>query len=186
MRRMRSTSPPKSACPGVSTMLILVSRPAHRQVLGQDGDAPLALQRVGVHHPLLHLLVLAEGARLAQHVVDQRRLAVVDVGDDGDIANRHGSRVFSWRKQKTRALHRGSPRSRGAVNNNATIDTCEEVRPSPAHRAPVAPLHATANLPHHNHPRRTTTTPPVPCNHPVNRKNPASPPNGYGFRLSPE
>ena len=31
--------------------------PAHRRVLGKDGDASFPLQRVRVHHPLLHLLV---------------------------------------------------------------------------------------------------------------------------------
>ena len=30
--------------------------------------------------------VLAEGAALPQHGVHERRLAVVDVGDDGDVA----------------------------------------------------------------------------------------------------
>ena len=33
------------------------------------------------------LLVGAEDAALAQHGVDERGLAVVDVGDDGDVAN---------------------------------------------------------------------------------------------------
>jgi hypothetical protein len=63
--------------------------PAHRRVLRQDGDAPLALERVGVHHALLHDLVLAKGARLSQHLVDERRLAVVDVRDDGDVPDLH-------------------------------------------------------------------------------------------------
>ena len=40
---------------------------------------------------LLDLLVLAEDPGLAEHLVHQRRLAVIDVRDDGDIANRHGS-----------------------------------------------------------------------------------------------
>ena len=39
-----------------------------------------------VHHPLGDVLVLGEGAGLAQQLVDQRGLAVVDVGDDGDVA----------------------------------------------------------------------------------------------------
>ena len=43
-----------------------------------------------VHHPLGDLLVRAEGAALAQQLVDQRRLAVVDVGDDGDVADLAG------------------------------------------------------------------------------------------------
>ncbi len=56
-------------------------------VFGQDGDAALALQLVGIHHPLDMGLVGAEGAALVQHGVHQRGLAVVNVGDDGDVAN---------------------------------------------------------------------------------------------------
>jgi hypothetical protein len=55
-------------------------------VLGQDGDAALALQVVRIHHSLGHLLVLTEGVRLAQQSIHQGGLAVVDVGDDGNIA----------------------------------------------------------------------------------------------------
>ena len=55
-------------------------------VLGQDGDAALALELVAVHGPLGHPLVGAEDAGLPEHGVDQRGLAVVDVGDDGDVA----------------------------------------------------------------------------------------------------
>ncbi len=71
-------------------------------VLGQDGDAPLPLQVVGVEDLLPHQLRLAVAAALAQHAIDQRRLAVVDVGDDGHVANilaayRHGG----WRRGKT-------------------------------------------------------------------------------------
>jgi hypothetical protein len=63
--------------------------PAHRRVLREDRDPPLALERVGVHHPLLDDLVLAERAGLPEHLVDESGLAVVDVGDDGDVANLH-------------------------------------------------------------------------------------------------
>jgi hypothetical protein len=63
--------------------------PADAGVLGEDGDPPLALERVGVHHALLHDLVLAEGPALAEHLVHERGLAVIDVGDDGDVANLH-------------------------------------------------------------------------------------------------
>ena len=59
--------------------------------LGEDGDAALTLQVVRVHGALGHLLVLAEGARLRQQPVDQGGLAVVDVGNDGDIAQVHGA-----------------------------------------------------------------------------------------------
>ena len=62
-------------------------------VLGEDGDAAFAFQVVGVEdEPVLAAdepvqLFLAEKAGLAQHVVDQRGFSVVDVGDDGDIAD---------------------------------------------------------------------------------------------------
>ena len=67
---------------------------ADRGVLGQDGDALLALEVHRVHDALVHVLVGPEGAGLPEHGVDQRRLAVVDVGHDGDVAkvfpDRHG------------------------------------------------------------------------------------------------
>ena len=56
-----------------------------RDVLRQNRDAALALLVVGVKHALLYLLVLTEGVRRLQHLVNQRRLAVVDVRDDCDI-----------------------------------------------------------------------------------------------------
>ena len=54
--------------------------------LGEDGDAALALQVVGIHGALGHPLVLAERAGLLQQAIDQRRLAVIDMGDDREIA----------------------------------------------------------------------------------------------------
>ncbi len=57
-----------------------------RRLLGEDRDALLALQVARVHDPVDDGLVGAEGAGLAQHGVDERGLAVVDVGDDGDVA----------------------------------------------------------------------------------------------------
>ena len=56
-------------------------------VLGQDGDAALALQRVAVQKRVLLHLAIAEIAALAQQSIHQRRLAMVDVGDDGNISN---------------------------------------------------------------------------------------------------
>ena len=60
----------------------------HRGVLREDRDALLALEVAGVHDPLGDALglVRGEGAGLAQHRVDERGLAVVDVGNDGDVA----------------------------------------------------------------------------------------------------
>ena len=89
----RSTSPPKSAWPGVSTMLILTCSlrdripDDDRGVLGEDRDPALAFQVVGIHHPFGDLLVFPEGVGLPQQAVDQRGFAVVDMRDDGDIPN---------------------------------------------------------------------------------------------------
>ena len=52
----------------------------------QDGDASLALEVPVIHDALLHVLVVAEGAALLKHLVNQGGLAVVDVRDDGDIS----------------------------------------------------------------------------------------------------
>ena len=64
-----------------------------RGVLGEDGDAALALEVHRVHHAGLRLVVVRalalgapEGAGLAEEGVDQGRLAVVDVGDDRHVA----------------------------------------------------------------------------------------------------
>jgi hypothetical protein len=69
---------------------------AHRRRLGHDRDAALALLVHRVEHPVREVLVRGEHARLAQHRVDQRRLPVVDVGDDRDVAyvltGRHAAR----------------------------------------------------------------------------------------------
>ena len=55
-------------------------------VLGEDGDAALALEVGVVHHPVGHLLIGAERAALPEQRVDERGLAVVDVRDDRDVA----------------------------------------------------------------------------------------------------
>jgi hypothetical protein len=59
---------------------------ADRRVLGEDRDALLALEIHRVHDALIDVLVGAERSRLPEHGVDERRLAVVDVGDDRDVA----------------------------------------------------------------------------------------------------
>ena len=60
--------------------------PEERGDLGEDGDAALPLQRVGIHGALGHLLAGAEGAGGAEQHVDQGRLAMIDMRDDGDVA----------------------------------------------------------------------------------------------------
>ena len=59
---------------------------AHGGILGQDRDAALALQIVGVHDAVDDLLIFAVDAALLEHLVDQGGLAVVNVGDDGDVS----------------------------------------------------------------------------------------------------
>jgi len=61
--------------------------PHERGVLRQDRDALLALEIARVHDALGNFLVGTEGAGLVQHCVDEGGLAVVDVGDDRQVAN---------------------------------------------------------------------------------------------------
>ncbi len=56
-------------------------------VLGQDGDAAFTFQVVGVHDAIDQFLVGAKDAALAEHGVHQRGFAVVNVGNDGNVAN---------------------------------------------------------------------------------------------------
>ena len=59
---------------------------ADGRVLREDRDPLLALEVDRVHDALVHVLVRAEGAGLPEQGVDERRLAVIDVGDDRDVA----------------------------------------------------------------------------------------------------
>jgi hypothetical protein len=66
-----------------------LAMPEHARALGQDGDAAFALLVIGVHGPLGGGLIGAENAGLRQQLVDQGRLAMVDVGDNGDVSQGH-------------------------------------------------------------------------------------------------
>ena len=57
--------------------------------LRKDGNAALAFKVVRIHGTLGHALVVAERAGLFQEHVDERRLAMIDVGNNGDVAQRH-------------------------------------------------------------------------------------------------
>ena len=61
----------------------------HRGAFGEDRDAAFALQIVRIERALGDLLVGAERAALAQQLIDQRRLAVIDMRDDRDVADFH-------------------------------------------------------------------------------------------------
>ena len=94
---------------------------------------PLALEVVVVHHALGDLLVLAEGAALAQQLVDQRGL-VVDVRDDGDVADLAGHGVLVVRRPCTSSglsslVEISSPPAmwpapRKALNSRSAGDAC--------------------------------------------------------------
>ena len=60
--------------------------PRHPDVLGLDGDAPLPLDVHRVEVLLPHLAGVDRPGQL-QDAVGQRRLAVVDVADDGEVAD---------------------------------------------------------------------------------------------------
>jgi hypothetical protein len=78
----------------------LDSAVVHGGVLGEDRDALLPLEIHRVHHPLGDVLVLPEGSGLPEHGVHERRLSVVDVGDD-----RHVSDVFAQGHPPSVATH---------------------------------------------------------------------------------
>ena len=56
-------------------------------VFGRDGDAAFLFEVVGVHKAFIDLLIVSEGACEFEQLVNQRGFAVVNVGDDGDVAN---------------------------------------------------------------------------------------------------
>ena len=58
---------------------------AHAGDLGEDGDAALFFQFVGIHDAFGDCFVSSEDAALAKHGVDQRGLAVVNVRNDSDV-----------------------------------------------------------------------------------------------------
>ncbi len=67
-----------------------------------DGDAALALDVHRIEHLLLHLARRGAAAQLDKPV-RQRRFSVVDVGDDGEVANKGG--VGHGRLDSTRPAH---------------------------------------------------------------------------------
>ena len=57
-------------------------------VFGKNCDTTLTLKIVGVHHTGRNRLSLAEDARLVEHGIHQRGFAMVNVGNDRNVANR--------------------------------------------------------------------------------------------------
>jgi len=77
------------------------------RVLGQDRDAFFALEIHRVQDAFCDVLVLPERSGLPEHRVDERRLAVVDVSDDGDVAEilagGHATRVATLKHSGAQA-----------------------------------------------------------------------------------
>ena len=102
--------------------------PQHRGAFGQDGDAPFLLLVVGVHGALGRGLIGSEHARLGQKLVHQGGLAVVDVGDDGDVAQVHltirrarrPARAKVWDGGWVQATVRGARASYRGARGNAS------------------------------------------------------------------
>ena len=59
----------------------------YADVFREDGDAAFAFEFVAVEEAGVHFLVFAEELCLADDLVDERGLAVVDVRDDGDVSD---------------------------------------------------------------------------------------------------
>jgi hypothetical protein len=94
--------------------------PFDRSALGEDRDAPLALDVVAVHGALGDRLVLAEGAGLLEELVHQGCLAVVDVRDDRDVADIHGA-LF---RGTARRYYAGAEKDRGRPMQAVPLCSC--------------------------------------------------------------
>jgi len=55
-------------------------------VFGQDGNPTLPFEGIGVHDLFDNLLIVPEDTALLEHDIDQGGFAMVDVGNDGNVA----------------------------------------------------------------------------------------------------
>ncbi len=58
-----------------------------RGIFCQDSDTTLALKLVGIHDERANVLIFAENAALLQQSIHQGCFAMINMGDNGDIAN---------------------------------------------------------------------------------------------------
>ena len=63
-----------------------VVAPGNRRILGQDRDPAFALQIIRIHDAFLQILARIERTGLAQQLIDEGGLAMIDVRDNGDVA----------------------------------------------------------------------------------------------------
>ena len=59
----------------------------NRSVLGKDGDYTLLFNCAGVHDSFLYLLIIPEYSALSQQFIYQRCLAVIDMGNNGNVTD---------------------------------------------------------------------------------------------------
>ena len=86
------------------------NRVGHSAILRKNRDAPLALERVGVHDALAAYIKF-DDSRLRKHRIDECRLAMVNVSDDCDVTKiRIGHR-------KTRGKRESVARTRSSTNS---------------------------------------------------------------------
>jgi hypothetical protein len=100
----------------------------HGGVLRQDRDALFLLQVTRVHQAFDHVVAaVMQGTGLPQHRVDQGRLAMVDVGDDGYVTKIH---VNDCRSGDGQSRKRGMADTRSCeVREVRQGQTQEEVLP---------------------------------------------------------
>src|SRR5439155_21883531 len=84
-----------------------IAVPLKGRVLRANRNSFLTLEIHRIHYPFLDLLIGAKRARLPQQLIDQRRLAVIDVRNDGDVADFIHERRSS-EGEKRRIWWRGS------------------------------------------------------------------------------
>jgi hypothetical protein len=102
-----------------------------RNVLCQDGDPALPLQVVRIQNALTDKLARPELATLAQQAIHERGLAVVQVGDNGDIANVGAAHCGNRREKTGSAARRNrlvqktcdcTPTGRSRIHHKAATD----------------------------------------------------------------
>src|SRR5690606_13666804 len=104
--------------------LAVLVGPADRRVLREDRDAALLLDVVAVHHPVRDDRTLIQGARLLEQLVNQGGLAMVDVGDDGDVAEAFDGAGIVCGHDKERARWRvGAGKEAGHYTGSSPVKT---------------------------------------------------------------
>jgi hypothetical protein len=79
--------------------------PYDRGRLGKNRNPALFFQIVRIHRPLFNALIVSEGAGLTEKLVNKGCLAMIDVRDDGDIAQGHTIMLSIFRSCRAKSRH---------------------------------------------------------------------------------